>query len=177
MSKGFAHLNESTRCQRSPRAEQSRGEQRKEARLRRKDRREKEQIFTQTMRLYWAYVQSVILVCPHIEYSFLGEFSNPLTSNCYPIMQLSGLSWPHVLSEVNFEWMSMALSSTRCSALWLPFWPSDSLTPACYSCTLSGHSYPNNFTKLKMSCWGKNCSLKLCITCMFPFWFKIIQVH
>lgn len=72
--------------------------------------------------LYWALRSSIFLVCPPIEWSFLtgshlGEFNNPLT--CYTVTQLSGLSWPHVLSEVNFVLMSMALSSTRCSALWL----------------------------------------------------------
>ncbi|CAB1420622.1 unnamed protein product [Pleuronectes platessa] len=50
----------------------------------------------------------------------------------YTIMRLSRLSGPHVLSEVNIELMSLALGSTRCSALWLnTCYPS--LAPANYS--------------------------------------------
>lgn len=64
--------------------------------------------------------------------SHLGDSNNPLTSNCYSVMRLSGLSWPHVLSEVNFVLMSAALSSTRCSGLRLnTCYPSIPVIPRC----------------------------------------------
>lgn len=116
------HISMSLRTAREVR-EQSGGEQRKEAKLEKKDEREKH-YFDQIFKVVLSLGSSILPVCPPIEYSFLtgihfGEFNNPLTSVCYHATQLSGLSWPHVLSEVNFVLMSMVLSSTRCSALWL----------------------------------------------------------
>lgn len=58
--------------------------------------------------------RALFLSCSH-----LGGFDDPLTPDCYSIMQLSGLSQPHVLPEVNSVIMSLALNSTRCSASWL----------------------------------------------------------
>lgn len=113
MSKGFSHLNESTHCQRSLRAEERRaGKAQEEGWERgRADFHPKVKVVS--------LCSSIPLVSSHIESFFLEDFSDLLTSKCYTIMQLSRLSWPHVLSGVNLELMSMALSSTRCSALWL----------------------------------------------------------
>ena len=70
-----------------------------------------------------AYLQQLCFWTPLV---FPDVLNNLLTEKCYTLVQLSGLIWPHVPSEVNFVLMSMALSSTRCSALWLntcyPLW-------------------------------------------------------
>lgn len=101
MSKGFAHLNESTHCQRSLRAEQMRAEKGRKAQEKWSERKRAD--FYPKFTVALILCSSILLVCPHLEYSFLGEFNNPLTSNCNTISQLYRLSWPHVLSEVNFE--------------------------------------------------------------------------
>lgn len=99
VSTGFAHFIESTHWQRRPTAEQSRGG---------KD----------WSKIYCAYVETCSCLSNYVIYDFsdlLGELNNFLTSNCYTVRQLTGLSWPHILSEVNSLLMSRAFDLTRCS--------------------------------------------------------------
>lgn len=90
---------------------------------------------------FWSKFKVVLSLCWHISlvgpliWQFKKKFNNPLTSSI-TITQLSGLSWPNVLSKVNFVLMSMALCSTRCS----PLWPNTQY-PLCFCNTCPLHLY------------------------------------
>lgn len=113
-SKGFAHLNESADRHRGLRARQRRrGEQR---RLEIKDERENTK--KKKNQVHWANIRYPFnpSTLNTLTSSHLGELSNPVSPVCY-ITQLTGPSRPQLQSEATSVSMSLASSSTRCSAL------------------------------------------------------------